>query len=323
MAELIRSFRYTVRRQWDRAKLFFFFSSSNEALNSFISPYYICVTSLSAACYVCASTESNDGRVAITLLSKWTRCLNQSPSPYLRHLCCYSPTLPINVWLWWLPPDLSVTQSVPCEGNNPPPPPKCFAYVYVRMRMCMCTCACINARPRDQSLWARSFLNQNLVPIFAVKWLWYVAVVRVFFFFFEGFYNVKCLFSVKYTRIVASWCYGCVKCAGPFIWLVVCNVTLANYVFYDVELGCMRRNRRTRNQQVFLNAQNVAWLVFTLPFCALSNFLTCYHILWKRSSYIFVYYYILLNENIYVYYCSCDGCVLRLRDGLAKRKSLM
>lgn len=141
--------------------------------------------------------------------------------------------------------------------------------------------------------------------------------------FFEGFYNVKCLFSVKYTRIVASWCYGCVKCAGPFIWLVVCNVTLANYVFYDVELGCMRRNRRTRNQQVFLNAQNVAWLVFTLPFCALSNFLTCYHILWKRSSYIFVYYYILLNENIYVYYCSCDGCVLRLRDGLAKRKSLM
>lgn len=98
-----------------------FFFLLNKALSSFISPYYICVTSLSAACYVCASTELNDARVAITLLSKWTKCLNQSPSPCLRHLCCYSPPLPINVWLWWLPLDLSVTQSVPCEGNNPPP----------------------------------------------------------------------------------------------------------------------------------------------------------------------------------------------------------
>lgn len=125
-------------------------------------------------------------------------------------------------------------------------------------------------------------------------------VYRRLFAFFEGFYNVKCLFSIKYTRIVASWCYGCVKSAGPFIWLVVCNVMLANYVFYGIELGCYASNKADPEPTSVSYAQNVAWIVFTLPFCALSNFLTCYHILWKRSSYIF---FITIYFSMKIYLC--------------------
>lgn len=118
---------------------------------------------------------------------------------------------------------------------------KCFRYVYVLMQMRMCTWACMY---KCATSWS---VTMGKV-IFKVEFRTHICcqmtvVYRRLFAFFEGFYNVKCLFSIKYTRIVASWCYGCVKSAGPFIWLVVCNVMLANYVFYGIELGCYASNK--------------------------------------------------------------------------------